>query len=52
MGLDERGLPPHWNQISDRVTAVDEKTIARAADFSEALIRKLATERAREATRP
>ena len=38
MGLDDDGLPPHWNQISDRVTEVDEKHIASVVDFSETLI--------------
>lgn len=46
MGLDEAGLPPHWNQITDRVTEVDERTIASVAGFSEALIRSLAQEQA------
>lgn len=39
MGLDEHGLPPNWNQISDRVTAIDEAEIGRAADFAEAILR-------------
>ena len=41
MGLDEEGLPPHWNAISDRVTVVSEEDIARAADFGEAILRNL-----------
>lgn len=44
MGLDEDGLPPHWNQISDRVTEVDEIHIASVVDFSEALVRNLSDE--------
>lgn len=48
MGLDDEGLPPHWNQISDRVTEVDEKAIARVTDFAEAVIRNLASQQARE----
>ncbi len=43
MGLDTDGLPPHWNQISDRVTEVDERSIAAAVGFSETLLRRLAT---------
>jgi hypothetical protein len=41
MGLDEDGLPPHWNAISDRVTEVSEENIVRAADFGEAILRRL-----------
>lgn len=44
MGLDEDGLPPHWNWFSDLVTNVEEKHIVRAADFSEALLRRLETD--------
>ncbi len=46
MGLDEEGLPPHWNQISDRVTEVEEKTIAQVTNFADAFIRVLAREHA------
>ena len=46
MGLDEEGLPPHWNQISDRVTEVEEKTISQVTAFSDAFIRTLAREHA------
>ncbi|MBI3119274.1 MAG: M28 family peptidase [Candidatus Hydrogenedentes bacterium] len=41
MGLDDEGLPPHWNQPSDRVTEVDEDSIARAAAFSDAILRRV-----------
>ncbi len=33
MGLDEQGLPAHWNWFTDRVTEVDEEAIANAAGF-------------------
>ncbi len=46
MGLDEDGLPPHWNQISDRVLEVEEKSIAQVTAFSDAFIRELAREHA------
>ncbi len=41
MGLDEEGLPPHWNWYTDRITEVDEPTIANAAAFTDAILRKL-----------
>jgi hypothetical protein len=41
MGLDENGLPPHWNTITDRITEVDESSIGRGADFAEAILRIL-----------
>lgn len=44
MGLDEKGIPPHWNWFTDLVTAVDEKAIASAAAFAEALLRDLESE--------
>lgn len=44
MGLDKRGLPPHWNWFTDRVTEVDETAIANAADFAEAIARNLEDE--------
>jgi len=43
IGLDQTGLPPHWNCISDRVTEVDEIKVAAAADCAEALLRRLET---------
>lgn len=46
MGLDEDGLPPHWNQISDRVLEVEEKSIAQVTAFSDEFIRELAREHA------
>lgn len=48
MGLDDAGLPAHWNQLSDRFTAVEEKTIEEAIDFTLALARRVAAESARE----
>ena len=44
MGLDAEGLPPNWNQVSDRVTTIDEQEIGRVADFAEALLRELEKE--------
>ncbi|MBI2424926.1 MAG: M28 family peptidase [Candidatus Hydrogenedentes bacterium] len=41
IGLDPRGVPPHWNQITDRITEVDEESIAQAADFAEETLRQL-----------
>ncbi|MBP8129104.1 MAG: M28 family peptidase [Candidatus Hydrogenedentes bacterium] len=41
MGLDETGLPPHWNWLTDVLTAVDDAAIANASDFCEALLRRL-----------
>lgn len=41
MGLDEEGLPARWGSIEDKVTAVDEQQILRAADFTEAMLRRL-----------
>lgn len=43
MALDDEGLPARWGSIEDKVTAVDEKQILRAADFTEAMLRKLDT---------
>lgn len=42
MGLDESGMPAHWNWHTDSLSAVDESAIAKAADFTEALVRGLA----------
>lgn len=41
MGLDETGLPAHWNWLTDVLTEVDDEAIANAADFCEALLRRL-----------
>ena len=41
MGLDENRFPVNWNQTTDLVTNVEEPIIARAADFSESLLRQL-----------
>ncbi len=41
MGLDRRGLPLHWNAVSDRMAEVNEENIARGADLSEAVLRRL-----------
>jgi hypothetical protein len=41
VGLDEDGIPPHWNQITDRVTEIDDRQILQAAEFGEAIVRKL-----------
>jgi hypothetical protein len=43
MGLNEEGLPPHWNWHTDRISEVDEPAVANAADFAEAILRTLAT---------
>lgn len=52
MGLDENGLPPHWNQISDRVMEVEEKSIAQVSSFADDFIRELARDHAGEAAAP
>lgn len=39
MGLGDDGLPPYWNHVDDRVTILDENQIARAADYTEAILR-------------
>lgn len=49
MGLDRDGLPPHWNQLSDRIGEVDETGVAETIEFSELLLRELA---AKQAERP
>ncbi len=41
MGLDEGGIPCHWHRADDRVTAVDEGKITRAAAFAEAVLRRV-----------
>lgn len=41
IGLNDDGLPPHWNWHTDRISAVDEPAIANAADFAEAVLRGL-----------
>ena len=41
MGLDGQGRPRNWNWYTDLVTEVEESTIAQAADFAEALLRRL-----------
>jgi hypothetical protein len=41
MGLDEIGLPVHWNDAGDTLAEVDEDRIANAAAFCEALLRRL-----------
>lgn len=41
IGLDESGLPAHWNRHTDLLTEVDDEAIANAAGFCEALLRKL-----------
>lgn len=41
-GLDEAGLPVNWNLRSDTLSEVDEGAIATAAEFCEALLRRLA----------
>lgn len=41
MGLDENRFPVHWNAVEDLVTAVDERQVGRAADFAEAILRRL-----------
>lgn len=43
MGLDRDGLPPHWNQTTDRVSIVDETGIAETIEFTDLLIRELAS---------
>jgi hypothetical protein len=52
MGLDKDGLPPHWNQISDRVTEVEEKAISSVIEFSDAFVRRLAKKHAGSASPP
>ena len=44
MGLNEEGLPAHWNWHTDRIMEVDEPAIARAADFAEAVVREAASD--------
>lgn len=41
MGLDARGVPPHWNWVTDKVAEVDEKAIENAVDYAEAILRDL-----------
>src|SRR5690606_17615609 len=41
IGLDETGLPPHWNQPTDRLGEVDEAAIEQTVDFAESLLRRL-----------
>lgn len=41
MGLDEQQLPVNWNWYDDKVTQVDEASIARAAAYAEAILRRL-----------
>ncbi len=41
MGLDEDGLPPHWNWPTDRLCEVNEPAIAAAAGFAEAILKHL-----------
>lgn len=48
MGLGEDGFPVNWNSIDDRVTAIEESSIATAADFVAALLRRLDEEAQRE----
>ena len=40
-GLDENQMPPHWNWVTDSISAVDEAMVVRAADFSVALLTRL-----------
>lgn len=44
LGLDEQGIPPHWNQITDRVIEIDNANIVQAARFAEAVLRKVAAQ--------
>lgn len=44
IGLDDEGIPANWNQITDRVTAIDEQQILKSAEFAEAIIRELAAD--------
>jgi hypothetical protein len=46
MGLDRDGLPPHWNQPTDRISEVDETGVAETIEFSELLLRALARSQA------
>jgi Zn-dependent M28 family amino/carboxypeptidase len=48
MGLDRDGLPPHWNQPTDRISEVDETGVAETIEFSELLLRALARSQAGE----
>lgn len=41
IGLDEHGVPPHWNRQSDRLAEVDETQVEQAAETALALIRRL-----------
>jgi len=45
MGLAPDGLPPCWNQAEDRIGEVDETGIAETIEFTELLLRRLATTR-------
>jgi hypothetical protein len=44
IGLDEKGLPPHWHQTSDTLDAVDVDTVQIATDLADELIRKIDAE--------
>jgi hypothetical protein len=46
MGLDRDGLPPCWNQITDRIGDVDETGVAETIEFTELLLRRLASTQA------
>ena len=41
IGLDEDGMPPHWNWVTDMISEVDEAHIEAATDVAEALLRTL-----------
>lgn len=44
IGLDDDGVPVHWNQIEDRVMDIEDRDIVRAAQFAESVLRKVAAE--------
>ena len=46
MGLDRDGFPPCWNQITDRIGDVDETGVAETIEFTELLLRRLASTQA------
>lgn len=41
IGLDDSGMPAHWNWHTDLLTEVDDEAIANASGFCEAILRKL-----------
>jgi putative endonuclease len=41
MGIDEKGLPAHWNRLSDTVQEIDFAALKQAEDYVEAIVRNI-----------